>query len=244
MPTFAPSSPRPTPAVRANSPRAPARACPTRLPWRLPTGIPAARPPFRTSPPMRALGRQRARDPLHAQLPKAPRLPLPLPHEHPSHAHARRLRRLAVRIASLFPPLSPEVRIPAVRTNTTCRIQSTCTTTQPRSPPRRFSEVAASCPAAALETQRLASGSTSRQSLRNRQTLRFWTTTTASREHVIMQKSNATFESMRTRSSTWTAAIALVGTCLWSRATKESTSQTPEPRLGLAGAQLERRFYP
>ena len=51
MPTFAPSSPRPTPAVRANSPRTPAHACPTPLPWRLPTGIPAARPPFRTSPP-------------------------------------------------------------------------------------------------------------------------------------------------------------------------------------------------
>ena len=54
MPTFAPSSPRPTPAVRANSPRTPAHACPTPLPWRLPTGIPAARPPFRTSPPVRA----------------------------------------------------------------------------------------------------------------------------------------------------------------------------------------------
>ena len=54
MPAFAPSSPRPTPAVRANSPRTPAHACPTPLPWRLPTGIPAARPPFRTSPPVRA----------------------------------------------------------------------------------------------------------------------------------------------------------------------------------------------
>ena len=54
MPTLAPSSPRRTPVVRANSPRAPAHDCPTPLPWRLPTRIPAARPPFRTSPPVRA----------------------------------------------------------------------------------------------------------------------------------------------------------------------------------------------
>jgi hypothetical protein len=95
---------------RANQPRAPAHAFPSPLPWQLPTGFRAARaPPARPRP--RAQWVASARDPPHAQQPKAPRLPLPLPHEHPSHTRARRVRLLAMRIASLF-PRSPDVCLP------------------------------------------------------------------------------------------------------------------------------------
>ena len=98
-----PDSPRPTPAI----PRGFALRTRTRLPC-----TPALAPSNRNS------GRARsprtfppARDPLHAKLPKAPRLQLPLPHEHQSHARERRVRRLAIRIASLFLQ-SPYVRLP------------------------------------------------------------------------------------------------------------------------------------
>jgi hypothetical protein len=93
---------RPTPALpsafaprtRTRLPCTPALATSNRNSGR-------ARSP-RTSPPARAMGRQRPRpSPCPATQGTAPLTSAP--HEHPSHVRARRVRRLAIRIASLFP---------------------------------------------------------------------------------------------------------------------------------------------
>ena len=118
---------------RANQPRAPAHAFPAPLPRQLPTGFRAARaPPARPRP--RAQWVASARDPLHAQQPKAPRLPLPLPQEHPSHVRARRVRLLAIRIAFLF-SRSPDVCLPPLTEASEHQRQATASAGQARLQP-------------------------------------------------------------------------------------------------------------
>ena len=127
---------------RANQPRAPAQAFPAPLPRQLPTGCRAARaPPARPRP--RAQWVASARDPPHAQQPKAPRLPLPLPHEHPSHVRARRVRLLAMRIASLF-PRSPDVCLPPLTEASEQHARTEAQCTEKGTPYRRQEALAAS----------------------------------------------------------------------------------------------------
>ena len=95
-----------------------------------------------------------------------------------------------------------QARVPATVCRRTCPTQSTCTITPIRGPSTRLPAAATSSPARpVMETLHWALASTSRQSLRSRQTLRCCATT------IILMlypaaRSKLTFASMQTRSTT------------------------------------------